>query len=71
MPTSDQWDQLDDAAIALHTALELVDTLGKNDKAVAKVLLDNEAGLYALVNHVISESSEAARVSSSLTPEKK
>lgn len=59
--TQEDWSELDDAAQALDSALELIGEPGKTDHDLAKIVCDHELGLRKIVNFVLMESTRAAQ----------
>lgn len=60
MPTSDEWDALDEAAQCLDRALGVIGEPDKTDHDLAKIIVDNELKLRGLVNFILTESTLAA-----------
>lgn len=61
MPNQSEWDTLDDAAMRLDDALNIIGAPGKTDHDLAKIIVDNELMLRKLVAHVLAESTNAAQ----------
>lgn len=61
MPTDAEWNELDEAAMRLDSALNLIGEPGKTDHDLARLIVENELLLRKLVNHTLAETTAAVR----------